>query len=229
MAQYVGDIVVPFPHHGGTIPQVLWITAHTLECEAIPGLGEDLARGYFQNESVSVHTVSDPRRNVAGLLTNVQGYHAGATANKYGLADEVTGRAAWTRAKWLEPNPRAALEQQWIAMAALGVAAGFGPGDFRWLSQAEITSKAVRGYVYHADLSLAIRESSHWDPGTGYPGDIGMSTIRWYAGVADHWGLDAGTRPDGLGGAPATGGAEPAWFPEVSVAQWLGAFADALA
>lgn len=207
---YVGDIVVPFPHHGGTKSQTLWLVAHSLECEAIPGLGEDLARGYFQNSQVSVHTVSDPRNNVGGLDTSIKGWHAGNTGNNYGSADEVTGRAAWTRAEWLQPARRAALENQWKAMAQLGVAAGFRPEEYRWLSIAQVRSMAVRGCCSHNDISEAFGESTHWDPGWGYPYDIAIQTIRWYAGpeVAAYWGEHAGPAPD-RPSRPGPGGADP--------------------
>lgn len=208
MAEYVGDVVVPFPHHGGTIPKVLWAVVHTLECDAIDGLGEDLARGYFQNDQVSVHTVSDPGKNVAGLKTDVQGYHAGATANKYGNADEVTGRAAWPRSTWLSGNPRKALERQWIAIARFCVVNGFTPQEIRWLSIAELRTLSVRGCCGHVDLSEAFGESSHWDPGPDYPYDIAMTTIRWYAGVADYWALDPATRPESVPAGGVEGGAQ---------------------
>lgn len=216
---YVGAKIIPFPRHGGAIPNVLWIVAHTLECDAREGLAEDLARGYFQNNNVSVHCVNDPGITIGGLDTGTQGWHAGATANKYGLADEVTGRAGWDRGTWLQGAPRKALQRQWKAMAELGVAAGFEPGDFRWLSIAEIRTKSVRGYGGHVDFSVAFGESNHWDPGgpDDYPWQLGMTTIRWYAGVADYWGEDPGTRPDDApkGGGP--GGGETDWFANASL------------
>lgn len=211
---YVGSKIIPFPHHGGAIPRVLWVVAHTLECEAIDGLGEELARGYFQNNKVSVHCVSDPGKTVAGLDTGLQAWHAGATANKYGLADEVTGRAGWPRSKWMGGEPRKAWERQAKAMAELGMAAGFSPGEYRWLSIPEVRSKSVRGMCGHVDLSLAFKESDHWDPGgpDDYPWGPVMSAIRWYAGVAGYWGEDPGTRPGDAPGGTGPGGAEGDWF-----------------
>lgn len=213
---WVGKRKIPFPHHGPGIKggRVLWIVAHTLECEAIPGLAVGLGSGYFQNDPVSVHTVVDPSVNsVAGLDTGTQAYHAGATANAYGNATEVTGRAAWTDNDWLgNPARNAALDQQAQAMAAHGVANGFAPDQYRWLSVPEIRSKSVRGFCGHVDLSAAFNESNHWDPGwTQKIYAIQMTRIRWYAGVANFWGLDPGTRPDGAptGGGNGGGGAEP--------------------
>lgn len=215
MSSYIGAKIIPFPHHGGKIPEVIWIVAHTLECEAKPGLAEDLARGYFQNEKVSVHCVNDPSITIGGLLTDTQGWHAGATGNKYALADEVTGRAGWSQSTWLNGNPRLALQRQWIAMAQLGVAVNFRPEEFRWLSLAEVKSRSVRGFCGHVDISMAFGESNHWDPGPEYPYAIGMTNIRWYAGVADYWGLDPGTRP---GDAPlGPGGGETDWFANASL------------
>lgn len=218
---WIGKVKIPFPHHGPGIKggRVLWIVAHTLECDAVAGLAVALGGGYFQDDQVSVHTVVDPSVNsVAGLDTGTQAYHAGATANAYGDATEATGRAAWTRNDWLGNAARnRALDQQAQAMAGHAVANGFAPGEYRWLSVPEIRSKQVRGFGGHIDFSAAFDESDHWDPGPGYPYDIQMTRIRWYAGVADYWGLDPGTRPDGLPPVTGGGGAEP----DFDVLRWL--------
>ena len=97
------------------------------------------------------------------------------------------------------------------------MAKGFAPGDYRWLSLNEVASLKVRGFCYHYDISRALGGTDHWDPGTGYPADVQMSRIRWYAGVADFWGEDVGTRPDDVpSNGDGHGGAETA-------VTWLGA------
>lgn len=217
---WVGKVKVPFPHHGGGISRVLWIVAHTLECDAIPGLAVELANGYFQNDQVSVHSVVDPTPNsVAGLDTGTQAWHAGATANAYGNATECTGRAGWSRNDWFgDANRNRALDQQAQMMAGHAVANGFAPNEYRWLSVPELQSKSVRGFCGHVDLSAAFHESDHWDPGPGYDYGVQMTRIRWYGGVADYWGLDPGTKPDGNGGTVnGGGGAESDWFANATV------------
>jgi len=103
-------------------------------------------------------------------------------------------------------------------MAGLAKANGFRPAEIRWLSVAEVKAQNVRGMCYHYDLTRAFpADTTHWDPGPGYPADIVMNTIRWYAGVADFWGLDAGTRPDGLPGGGGSGGAEE----EFDILRWI--------
>lgn len=211
---WVGDVRIPHPNHGGTLadPETLFVVAHTLECDAIPGLAVSLSQGYFQNNPVSVHCVNDPTLTVAGLGTNTRAYHAGPVANAHGLADEVTGRASWTRNQWLVGNPNKALQQQAKAMAQLARSKGFTPADYRWLSVAEVQSLKVRGFCYHYDISRAFKQSTHYDPGPGYPADIQMTRIRYYAGpdVANHWGLKDSAHPDTpTADTAATGGAQP--------------------
>lgn len=209
------------PGHGGSLVQHLFVVAHTLECEAKEGLAYELTvpdGSYLQGAGVSPHTMSDPGETCWACDTDLVGYHVGPKGNPLSTGGEVTGRASWSREKWLEPAPNRALQRQAKALAEQAMAKGFAPGDYRWLSIPEVASRRVRGFCYHYDISEALGGSDHWDPGTGYPADIQMSRIRWYAGVQDYWGEDPGTKPDDVVGS-GPGGAQASWW-----ARWFAAW-----
>lgn len=204
----IGARFVQAPAHGGRVSGPRLIVAHSLECDAKERLAFDLATGWVQHAGVSPHTLSDPGETVGTCDTQTVGFHVGPNGNPISNGAEVTGRAAWSRDKWLAGPAARALDQQARALAEMGLAAGFAPGEYRWLSLAQVGDGRTRGFCYHYDVSRALGGTDHWDPGPGYPADVQMSRIRWYAGVQDHWGLDPATRPDGVLGS-GMGGAEP--------------------
>lgn len=209
----IGNRYVQAPGHGGGLSNAAHrlVVAHSLECDAREGLAYDLAVGYIPNAGVSPHTLSDPGETVGVCDTDVVGYHVGPRANGISTGGEVTGRAAWTREQWLSGNANKALQRQAKALAEQAMSKGFGPGDYRWLSLGEVGDGRTQGFCYHYDVSRAIGGSDHWDPGTGYPADIQMSRIRWYAGVQDYWGEDIGSKPDDVVGS-GPGGAQANWW-----------------
>lgn len=187
------------PAHGGALTNKRLVVAHSLECEAKEGLAYELTvpdGAYLQTAGVSPHTMSDPGETCWACDTDIVGYHVGPQGNPQSTGGEVTGRAAWSRAQWLSGSANMALQRQAMALAGQAMAAGFAPGDYRWLSLAEVGDRRTRGFCYHYDISQALGGTDHWDPGPGYPADVQMQRIRWYAGVQDHWGLDPATRPD---------------------------------
>lgn len=193
------------PGHGGAVRGPIVIVIHSLECDAKENLAWDLANGYIKNEGVSPHTLSDPGETVGVLDTTLIGYHVGPNANGWTNGAEVTGRAAWDRNTWLSGNPRKAIERQAKVLAEMGQAAGFAPGDYRYLSVSEVRGQNTRGYCYHNDISQAVGGTNHWDPGPGYPGDIVMEIIRSYAGVSNYWGSNTSVDPNVSGGSGQAG------------------------
>lgn len=95
-------------------------------------------------------------------------------ANLDGLHIEVVGRAAWTRAEWLQNAPRALVEAArvlayWsktykIPLAELDVAA--------------VKDPRRRGVVTHKTISQAFKQSDHVDPGPGFPLDWVLARAR---------------------------------------------------
>lgn len=209
----IGNRFRQAPSHGGALTNHAHRleVIHTLECDAREGLAWDLTIGYLPSAGVSPHTMSDPGETVGACDTDLIGYHVGSRGNPISAGHEVTGRAAWDRATWLSGAPNRALMRQAKAAAESALSKGFGPQDFRWLSLGEVADGRTQGFCAHYDISRALGETDHWDPGPGYPYDIQMSRIRWYAGCADYWGEDAGTKPDDVVGS-GPGGAQANWW-----------------
>lgn len=214
----IGDRHIQAKYIGGPLnPPAVVIVAHSLECDAREGIAVSLSEGWVNEAKVSLHGISDPGITISGVDTDLQGRHVGSPGNGFTCGCEVTGRAAWPRERWLQPSENRALMRHAIALARCGVARKLAPRDFRWLSIPEVASRRVNGYAYHYDIGKAVGGTDHWDPGPGYPADIQMTRIRWYAGVADYWGLDPATRPDGAPIGGGGGGADP----EFDVLEWI--------
>lgn len=224
------------PAHGGALSddQHRLVIAHSLECEAKENLAYELTVPdgcYLQTAGVSPHSMSDPGETVWACDTDLVGYHVGPKGNPISTGGEVTGRAAWTRAQWLQDAPNRALQRQAKALAQQAMDKGFAPGDYRWLSLAEVRDGKTNGFCYHYDISRALGGTDHYDPGSGYPADIQMERIRWYAGVQDYWGTGTANRPSDVTPLPGgtSGGAETAtdWFGGASLMDVATACRDA--
>lgn len=215
----IGDRHIQAQYVGGPLnPPAVVLVAHSLECDDKEGIAVSLSTDWVNQAKVSLHSISDPGISVSGVDTDLQGRHVGSPGNSFTCGHETVGRASWPRERWLQPMANKALMRQAIAMARAGVARGFKPNDYRWLSIAEVASRRVNGCAYHYDIGKAVGGTDHWDPGPGYPADIQMTRIRWYAGVADYWGLDPATRPEGAPGGGGVGGVDPGAF---DILEWI--------
>ena len=151
---------------------------HTLECEAKPGIARELSApgGYLDSQGLAPHGMSDPTQRVRACNTNRIGGHVGGRANPHVVGYEVSGRAAWTPAQWLDGGPRqAALESDARLIAWDCVQDGWTREEAtRWLSGAQIKANyaggpIVRGLLEHNDVSEFIGGTNHWDPGGFVP------------------------------------------------------------
>lgn len=232
----VGDDFLQAPSHGGRMPAPARLTVvHTLECEAKEGLAKGLNNGagtYLWTGGVSPHTMTDPGWTRGACDTDIVGYHIGSF-NAQATGAEVTGRASWTRAQWFEPQANKALERQAKALAEQHLAKGWGPETFRWLSLREVADGRTAGFCTHNDVSTAPWPRSpgtnHWDPGPGYPFDVQMVRIRYYAGVLGHWGNDVPAHTIPTSNPSGVGGVEDSWFQNTQDFEWLNMFAEAFA
>lgn len=98
--------------------------------------------------------------------------------NTSGFHIEQAGYAAWTRAEWLEHRPtieraayKAALRCERFKIPA------------RVLNVPQLRADFAQhhpggGVVTHATVSAAFQESSHTDPGHGYPVDVFMESLE---------------------------------------------------
>lgn len=151
---------------------------HSLECEARRGLARALAAGYIKNAGVSPHRMTDPGETVGVCHLDRQGFHVGGPGNQFLVGKEVTGRATWTLAQWLEAEAFEAVRQDAKDMADLWREMGWAKADMRWGSLAELRD-ALAGYRggyatpprmwTHNDVSETVGGTNHWDPGPNFP------------------------------------------------------------
>lgn len=100
--------------------------------------------------------------------------------NTSGFHIEQTGYAAWTRAEWLRHHPtieRAAYKAS-LRCERFKIPA-------RVLNVAQLRADFAKhepagGVVTHATISAAFAESTHTDPGHGYPLDVFMQRLDSY-------------------------------------------------
>jgi len=100
--------------------------------------------------------------------------------NTSGFHIEQAGYAAWSRAQWLEHSPtitraafKASLRCKWYSIPP------------RVLNVAQLRADFAQhqpggGIVTHATISAAFAESTHTDPGHGYPIDVFLSRLQGF-------------------------------------------------
>lgn len=197
---------VQAPSHGGAFragaPRLIVI--HSLEAPAKRGLAYSLAGGWIQTAGVSPQHITDPGETVDCLRPGVVGWHCG-NGNQVSVGLEVTGRAGWSAAEWLEPEAFAAVRLD--AKQGAVVAKHYGI-PMRWLSLQQIRN-GERGFCTHNDISLTLGGTNHWDPGPNFPFAVFMQMVQQFAGGWD------GLRDDFKPSTPSAGGgvgAEPGGF-----------------
>ncbi len=159
---------------------------HSLECDPKPGVARELSApgGWLDNEGLAPHGMSDPTQRVRACSTRRYSGHVGGLANPHVVGYEVAGRAAKSRAQWLDGgSQQAALESDARLIAWDYVRDGWSRGEIRMLSGAQIRQNyaggpAVRGLMTHNDVSQFIGGTNHWDPGPGFPFDWFLDRVR---------------------------------------------------
>lgn len=98
--------------------------------------------------------------------------------NDCGLHIEQAGQAKYTRAQWMELEPTiircAFVVATWCKTYSIPV---------KFLSVADLKAAGdhpakPQGITTHANVSDAWHQSSHWDPGGGYPVDVFMAHVQ---------------------------------------------------
>jgi hypothetical protein len=115
----------------------------------------------------SYHYVTDTDRMLPATPDNVVAY-AAAGANNDGIHICIPGKAAQTRAQWLDTISDGYLVQ--LADAMRDKAAEYKIPLVR-LTVAEIIAGKA-GYCGHVDISNAYHRSDHTDPGAAFPWDV---------------------------------------------------------
>lgn len=124
-----------------------------------------IAKPLAHGKEQSFHYVVDSdsaTRCVPDLLT---AWHAKRTGNLRSIGVEICGRANQTRAQWADP----------VSLATLGIAVRL-VADLcqehalpTCYLDADQLRLGARGISTHAQVSVAWKESNHWDPGPHFP------------------------------------------------------------
>lgn len=168
MNAIVADINLLTPNDDGraTKPRNL-LCIHTFEDDGT--WSADKMAKYQQSPSAggSYHLVIDVNGRIARENDDpFIPWAAMFTGNRVAFHFSLSGKASWTRQQWLaRPKQIDALAK---VLAAYSKAKGIplirrGPQDVR---------AGKWGVCGHDDISKAFKESTHWDPGTGFPFDV---------------------------------------------------------
>lgn len=138
--------------------------------------GANVAR-MFQDPNLqprrSAHYVVDTDSVTLCVPDRSVAWHCGRTGNARGLGIELCGFAKQTRAEWLDglSLPMLRLAARLVAMKCREFA----------LPTVFINSTALRsgatGITTHAEVTAAWRETTHTDPGPGFPMDLFAAAV----------------------------------------------------
>lgn len=170
------DLVAAPGNHGGTRPHTYWIALHTTE-----GDEAGSAANWFHNPAsgVCAHRVVGIGVCYRCLDLPLTAYHAGPTANANGIGIEITAHAAWSKTSWLRPTHRqlmkSVVEVVHDVLKAEKKAGHHIPLEF-------IKPPGLRAYkpgiTEHRWLTAAFHESTHQDPGKGFPEKWFMKKLK---------------------------------------------------
>lgn len=163
------------PGSNGTVTRIV---VHDMEMPEKGTTAETCAR-YFATTTrdASAHYCIDSDSVVQCVDHQFRAYHAPPNTGSIGL--EHAGFASQSRAQWLDPFGVAMIEQSARLAAWLCREFELPP---RWLSIAQLRG-GERGICTHYDVSRAFGQSSHTDPGPGFPKDYYLDrVINYYEG-----------------------------------------------
>jgi N-acetyl-anhydromuramyl-L-alanine amidase AmpD len=168
-------------HTGGRQSGFTRIVLHATVSPCVRGGARNVAR-YFQDPAAggAAHYVVDPGEVVQCVQTNRVAYHAPPNQNSVGieLCDPQTGSPA----RWADPDHRAMLQHAAQLVHEL-TEEGAVPVTY-------VDATALRagrgGITEHNDVSLAFHQSSHTDPGSGFPISHFLDMVRALAVPPGH-------------------------------------------
>lgn len=220
----IGDKFIKFGSDYGTYVRGIPLGAliHDLEAPPKNGMAEGLVQ-WTRSEGLSPHTMSDPGICLQGLDELHSGAHAGSHANKSLTAFEVTGYASYTLEQWTSEPTFSGVKNQARGVANLWRVCNRLRPDIYQLNNVEWGSVPELRLAYssymnggswvprlwgHFDVTQAFPgDTTHTDPGKGYPYRIFRQLVKQYLGTWEGSGTGTPGNP-GTG----TGGAEPVSF-----------------
>lgn len=146
-----------------------------------------LARAMVAGHRSSFHYAVDADSAVQCVPDLHVAWHAGHTANLIGIGVELCGHAEQTRAEWLDATSLATLCNAARLVADLCRAYHIPAVYF---DAPALNASNPVGITTHAAVSVAWRESDHWDPGPEFP------ATEFVAAVATALSATATARPD---------------------------------
>lgn len=156
---------------------IKWAVIHSAEAadDIVPDTTAEGVANFFARPSTQASTqLAVDRDSCVRMLPDLVIPWGAAGANSNGVHVEICGRAAWTRAQWLDGK-----RQQMLDRAAFKVA--------MWCFHYKIPTRWVgpvglklgrAGLTTHADVNTAFRRGSHWDPGAGFPKDWFLARVK---------------------------------------------------
>ncbi len=157
---------IPARWHGGhqALSPCLRVVIHGTVSPCEPGGSVNVAR-YFQHAArpASAHYISDPTTTVQPVYDHTIAYHAPPNRDTLGyeLCDPQTG----PRRRWRDAAHRAMLDRAARDVARLCLAYDVPIRRVTWVG----LRRGKRGICGHAAVSRAWRQTSHTDPGPGFP------------------------------------------------------------
>jgi len=151
------------------------IVIHSTVSPCAPGWARKIA-AYFRSKSSggSAHYVVDPLEEVQVVYDGVIAWHAPPNLHSIGIEmcdtpgpipGDKPGSAAWKALKrswrWRLPAQRQMLRRTAKLTAQLALAYDV---PLRWCNARQLR-QGMHGITSHANVSLAWRQSTHWDPG----------------------------------------------------------------
>lgn len=144
------------------------IVAHSAETGEFLSSAEAVA-SYFHigpRKPASAHYVGDVDSIVRCVPTEHIAYHA--PPNDWSIGIEQAGYAKQTRDEWLDPYGQKMLR---LISKLIAFEAKKWNIPLVWLAVDEL-KRGERGLCTHYDVTLAFHQTTHKDPGPGYPKDV---------------------------------------------------------
>jgi hypothetical protein len=164
--------------HEGRRRDIRLIVLHSMESAEKGDTAEDVAR-YFQttDREASAHLCVD-NNSIIRCVHDDDTAFAAKSANADGLHIEHAGRAAQSRAQWLDAYSKPTLELSAKAAAAWAKAYGI---PVRRLNVDQVRA-GLEGFTDHDTISRAYPGTGHTDPGPHFPWDTYLDMVRRHLG-----------------------------------------------
>lgn len=169
-----------FTNSGSYDRKSKWVVLHTMETGENSSIAENIGAGWFTNPNAqaSAHYCVDDNSIVQCVNEGDYAWASGPTGNSNGIQIEMAGRAAQSRADWLDDYSRAMLER--VAALTADICKRHGI-PARVLNDYELANGEA-GITTHAAVSRVFGETDHTDPGPYFPWDFFMERVQAHLG-----------------------------------------------